>query len=76
MVLQNETNSTDFGACVQGSCLGLCNDAVKARSIGGPVRVDVCERVEGDGSVDGSDGGSSDGVALHVVFRAFPFCGT
>jgi hypothetical protein len=75
-VVQNETNETDFDACMQGSCLGLCNDAVTARNIGGPVRVDVCERVEADGGVVGSDGGSSNDVALHIVFRAFPFCGT
>jgi hypothetical protein len=75
-VVQNESNGTDFGACLQGSCLELCQDAVRARSIGGPVKVDVCERVEADGGVVGSDGSSSNDVALHVVFRAFPFCGT
>ena len=75
-VVQNETNGTDFDACMQGSCLGLCNDAIEARSIGGPVKVDVCERVEADGGVGGSGGGSSNDVALHVVFGAFPFCGT
>ncbi len=59
-----------------GDCSALCARVAQARGTGGRVMVEVCERLLVDGGDGSEDGGAAADGTIHVVYRAFPFCGT